>query len=119
MAAQCPLPWYYLAVFGLLWVGLALHTSLSMRRHGRRWWVWFLVSVFLTVTYPGLRLILSIRNPSTTSPVRHVAETGLFIPGLYNESIAVGSPLTLEIALTVTVLRGSGFGGGAGSRLSV
>ena len=40
------------AVLGLLaalWVALALHTALAMRRNGRRWWVWFIVSVLLTV----------------------------------------------------------------------
>jgi hypothetical protein len=49
VAAHFPLPWHYLAVAGALWVALALHTGLSMRRLGRRWWVWFLISVFLTV----------------------------------------------------------------------
>jgi len=31
------------------WVLMALHTSLAMRRYGRRWWVWFLISVFCSV----------------------------------------------------------------------
>jgi len=39
----------FLALLGAMWVALALHTALGMRRNGRRWWVWFIVSVLLTV----------------------------------------------------------------------
>jgi len=52
MGAEFPWPVHrvaLLAIAALMWVALALHTSLTMRRYGRRWWVWFIVSVFLTV----------------------------------------------------------------------
>ncbi len=32
-----------------VWTMAALHTGLSMRRSGRRWWVWLLISLVLTV----------------------------------------------------------------------
>lgn len=49
MAVQFPLRWDYAAILAALWVGIALHTGLSMRRYGRRWWVWFAICVFATV----------------------------------------------------------------------
>ena len=48
MAWQMP-PTWMLVVFLVAWVALALHAGLGVRRYGRRWWVWFLVSLFLTV----------------------------------------------------------------------
>jgi hypothetical protein len=47
MAAE--LRTYWLVVLAAAWVAAALHASLSMRRYGRRWWVWFLISLFFTV----------------------------------------------------------------------
>lgn len=47
-----PQPWdriVCVVILLVLWVGMALHTSLAMRRYGRRWWVWFLISVFCSV----------------------------------------------------------------------
>ncbi len=41
-----PAFWILAAVF---WCGAALNRGLAMRRYRRRWWVWFLVSVFCTV----------------------------------------------------------------------
>jgi len=38
-----------LALLAVLWVALALHAAIGLRRYGRRWWVWFIISVFLTV----------------------------------------------------------------------
>lgn len=29
----------------VLWVAIALHTALAMRRYGRRWWVWLPISI--------------------------------------------------------------------------
>lgn len=52
MGGLFPWPWRHGVLFGtlaLLWVGIALHAGLSMRRYGRRWWVWFVVSVFFTL----------------------------------------------------------------------
>lgn len=49
MGSPFPWAWYHLALLAAAWVGAALHAGLSMRRHGRRWWVWFLICVFLTV----------------------------------------------------------------------
>ncbi len=37
-----------LALIGAMWVLMALHTGLSMRRLGRRWWVWFAICLFCT-----------------------------------------------------------------------
>ena len=36
-------------ILAVVWVGVAMHAGLSMRRYGRRWWVWFWVSTVLTV----------------------------------------------------------------------
>jgi len=36
-------------ILAAMWVGAALHTSLAMRRYGRRWWLWFVLSLLLTV----------------------------------------------------------------------
>ena len=38
-----------IAIAVAMWLALALHTGLSMRRYGRRWWVWFLISAFFSV----------------------------------------------------------------------
>ena len=38
-----------IGIVAVAWVGIALHTGLAMRRYGRRWWVWFLISVCFTV----------------------------------------------------------------------
>lgn len=43
-----PLPWF-IAVFAAAWTAAALHCGLSMRRRGRRWWVWFIISMLCTV----------------------------------------------------------------------
>jgi len=40
--------WQLVVILAVVWTGAALHTALIMRRHGRRWWVWFAVSLFLT-----------------------------------------------------------------------
>ena len=48
MALQMP-PTWMLVAFLAAWVGIALHAGLNVRRYGRRWWVWFLVSLFFTV----------------------------------------------------------------------
>ncbi len=37
------------AILLLLWVAMALHTALAMRRHGRRWWVWFPICAFCSI----------------------------------------------------------------------
>ena len=37
------------ALLAVVWVAIALHAGLSMRRSGRRWWVWFLIAVFASV----------------------------------------------------------------------
>ena len=42
--ALIPWPWF-IGVFAVAWTASALHCGLSMRRHGRRWWVWFLISL--------------------------------------------------------------------------
>jgi hypothetical protein len=52
MGGMFPWPerqWVIFGTLGLLWVGIALHASLSLRRYGRRWWVWFILSVFFTL----------------------------------------------------------------------
>jgi len=49
MAEAQGYPWPIIAMLVVLWLGVALHTALTMRRYGRRWWVWFIVSTFLTV----------------------------------------------------------------------
>ena len=40
--------WLFLTLIALLWVAVALRTGISMRAGGRRWWVWFLVSLVCT-----------------------------------------------------------------------
>jgi hypothetical protein len=40
--------WLVLTLVAVLWVVVALRTGLSMRGSGRRWWVWFLVSLVFT-----------------------------------------------------------------------
>ena len=40
--------WLVLTLIALLWVAVALRTGLSMRGSGRRWWVWFVVSLLFT-----------------------------------------------------------------------
>ena len=40
--------WLVLTLIALLWVAVALRTGLSMRAGGRRWRVWFLVSLLFT-----------------------------------------------------------------------
>ena len=49
MAQAQGYPWPIIAMLVVLWLSVALHTGLTMRRYGRRWWVWFIVSTFLTV----------------------------------------------------------------------
>lgn len=49
MAAAIPSSWALFVILAMVWVTVALHAALAMRRYGRRWWVWFGVSVFLTV----------------------------------------------------------------------
>ena len=46
MPYQSPIFWVILAV---LWIGAALHMGATMRSIGRRWWVWFLLSLFVSV----------------------------------------------------------------------
>jgi len=49
MAGAWAYQWHIIAMLIVLWLGIALHTGLTMRRYGRRWWVWFILSAFLTV----------------------------------------------------------------------
>jgi hypothetical protein len=40
-----------------VWTMIALHSGVSMRRYGRRWWVWFLIAFFFTAL-PALAVSL-------------------------------------------------------------
>jgi len=40
--------WPWIAAMAAGWAGIALHTGLSMRRYGRRWWVWFIISLLFS-----------------------------------------------------------------------
>ena len=40
--------WLIVTLIALLWVAVALRTGVSMRASGRRWWVWFVVSLLFT-----------------------------------------------------------------------
>ncbi|HET6427862.1 MAG TPA: hypothetical protein VFJ30_05605 [Phycisphaerae bacterium] len=39
----------YVGILLAGWVAMALHTALAMRRRGRRWWLWLLISVAFSV----------------------------------------------------------------------
>ncbi len=49
MTAAIPWSWPLIALLAAAYVLVALHAGLSMRRYGRRWWLWFVLSVLLTV----------------------------------------------------------------------
>ena len=49
MSAAIPWSWPLVVSLAVVWVVVALHAALAMRRFRRRWWVWFALSVFLTV----------------------------------------------------------------------
>ena len=49
MSAAIPWSWPLVVSLAVVWVVVALHAALAMRRFRRRWWVWFVLSVFLTV----------------------------------------------------------------------
>ena len=51
------LAWPFVLVPVAVWTLIALHSGLSMRRYGRRWWVWFLIAFCFTAV-PALLVSL-------------------------------------------------------------
>ena len=48
MAVRIPAVWFW-GIVAAAWIGAAVHTGLAMRRYGRRWWAWVLISLCFSV----------------------------------------------------------------------
>lgn len=48
MPASLPFSTQTIVILACIYLALALHTAISMGRYGRRWWLWFILSVLFT-----------------------------------------------------------------------
>lgn len=82
------LPWQAVVVIvAISWLLMAAHTAWSMSRHGRRFWVWFIVSVLFSVVpatvvafYDYFRSLRRRGNDQSAEPTVRCRHCGAVFP---------------------------------------